>query len=144
MEHQPQNDDFWPQILPTLPTRASQNDINQSEYVIVMSNQTYLRITTHFGRHRRVFGKLLSDFWSTSPKNDDFRPQISPLLPSVRHNVMVKFIRCFLVSTCHRHHENTDCVELRSFEVKVLRIDAFSFFFFILAVPSPLITKLSL
>ena len=78
----PKNDDFSPQISPILPSGPSQNDINQSDYVIVMSNQTFLRITTHFGRHRRVFGKLLSDFWSTGHKNDDFWPQISPILPT--------------------------------------------------------------
>ena len=70
-----------------IPTEALHYDINQSKYVITSSNQTYLAITNHFGGYRRVFGKLLSDFWSTSPKIDDFWPQISPFLPTgASHN----------------------------------------------------------
>ena len=66
--------------LPELLTGASYNDRNQSIYVVTSSNQTYLPITTHFGGYRGFSGKLLSDFWSTRPKNDDFWRQISTIL----------------------------------------------------------------
>ena len=70
---------FGPQISPFLPTRASHNDTNQSKYALTGWNQTYLPITTHFGTNRLVFGKLLSDFWSTSPKIEDFlAPRFRP------------------------------------------------------------------
>ena len=72
--------DSWPQISPLLPTTASYNHINQLKYVLISSNQTYLLITTHFSQYKRVFGMLLSDFWSSSPKIDDCWPQISLIL----------------------------------------------------------------
>ena len=75
-------DDFLPQISPILPTGTSHNDKNHSKWVSTSWKQTYLPITNHFGGHRRVSGKLLSDFWSTSPKFDDFLPQISSILPN--------------------------------------------------------------
>ena len=68
----PQIDDFRPQNSPFLPTGASHNESNQSKYVLTLSNQTFLAITNRFGGYRRVFGKLLSEFWSISPQIDDF------------------------------------------------------------------------
>ena len=83
----PKIKDFLPQISPFLPSRGSHNDTNQSKYVLTSSNKTYLAITNHFGGSRRVFGKLLWDFWSTSPLIDDFWPQILPYLPTgATHN----------------------------------------------------------
>ena len=75
-------DDFWPQISPILPTGVSQNDKNYSKYVFNSSRQTYLPITDHFGGQRRVFGKLLIDFWNTIPIFDGFLPQVLPILPT--------------------------------------------------------------
>ena len=71
----PKIEDFWPHILPILPTGASSNDVNLSKYVINLSNQTYLPIIIRFGGHGGVFCKILSDFWSTSPQIDDFDPK---------------------------------------------------------------------
>ena len=71
----PKFDHFGPQILPILPTGASDNDKNHSKYLFTSSKQTYLPITNHFGELKRVSGKLLSDFWSTSPKFDQFGPK---------------------------------------------------------------------
>ena len=77
----------WPLISPILPTGASYNDENHSKYVFSSSKQTYLPITNHFGGHRWVSGKLLSNFWSTSQKFDDFWQRISPILPTgASHN----------------------------------------------------------
>ena len=78
----PKSTIFGPHISPILPTGALHNDINQSKYAVTGWNQTYLSITTHFGEHTRVLGKLLSDFWSNTPKTDDFCPQISPFSPN--------------------------------------------------------------
>ena len=75
-------DEFWPQISSNFPSGATNYNKNQSKYVLNSSNQIFLLITTHFGEHRRVFGKLLSDFWGTSPIIDDFWPQISSNFPS--------------------------------------------------------------
>ena len=73
---------FGPHILPILPTGALHSDKKHSKYVLTSSNQSYIPITYHFGRHRRVFGKLLIDFWSISPKFDYILPQISPIFPT--------------------------------------------------------------
>ena len=73
------------QILPSLPTGAWQNDRNLPKYAVTGSNQSHQPMTTHFGEHRLVFGKLLHNFWSTSPKIEDFcsPPQIWPFLPTL-------------------------------------------------------------
>ena len=65
---------FGPQIASFYPTGASHNDKNQSKYLVTAWNRTYIPIATHFSEHRRVFGKLLSDFWSASPKMEDILP----------------------------------------------------------------------
>ena len=52
----------------------------QTKYVVTSSKQTYLPITTHFAGQRRFSGKLLSDFWSTSPKMMIFGPEFSLFL----------------------------------------------------------------
>ena len=59
---------------------------NLSKYDIYLSNQTYLPIITPFGGHEGVFCKILSDFWSISPRIDDFWPLISPILPTAVSN----------------------------------------------------------
>ena len=76
----PKNDDCWPRISSILLNGASYNEKNQPKYISTSSNQTYLHITTHFASHKRFSGKLLSDFWSPSSKNNDFWPQISSIL----------------------------------------------------------------
>ena len=91
----PKMNNSWSQSSPILPTGASYNNKNHSKYVISSSNQTYLPISNHFGGHRRVFGKLLSDFCSNSPKFDNFWPQISPILPtgaSYNDKTMSKYV----------------------------------------------------
>ena len=95
----PKIDDCWPQISPILPTTASYNHINQLNYVLTASNQTYLLITTHFSQYKRVFGVLLSDFWSTSPKIDDSWPQISPILPTTASYNNINQLKYVLTSS---------------------------------------------
>ena len=73
-------EDFWPYILPILDTGASKNDKNHSKYVFIPPNQTYIPITNNFGGLRCDSGKVLSDFWSTSSKYEDFWPKILPIL----------------------------------------------------------------
>ena len=75
----PKIENSAPQISFILLTGASYDPTKQSKCILTSSNQTYLLITTHFSRYRRVFGKLLSDFWSISPKIDDSWPQLSPI-----------------------------------------------------------------
>ena len=70
-----------PQISPFLPTGASQNDRNQSKYAVTGWNQSYIPMTTHFGEHRRLFGKLLSDSSKNSPIIEDFGPRFRPFYP---------------------------------------------------------------
>ena len=55
---------FGPQIASFYPTGA----------LVTAWNRTYIPNATHFSEHRRVFGKLLSDFWSASPKLEDILP----------------------------------------------------------------------
>ena len=71
--------DFWPQISAILLPAAWQNCKRLVKYVVSLSNQTYLPMTTRFGGQRVVFGELFSGFWTSSPKIGDFWPQISPI-----------------------------------------------------------------
>ena len=71
----PKIEDFYPQISPFLPTGASQNDRNQSKYAVTGWNQSYIPMTTHFGEHRRLFGKLLSDFSRNSSSTSPLAPK---------------------------------------------------------------------
>ena len=68
-------------ISPFVHNGASYNDRNQSKYAVTGWNQTYLPITTHFGEHRRLFGKLLSDSSRNSPIIEDFGPRFRPFYP---------------------------------------------------------------
>ena len=85
----PKFDDFWPQISPILPTGAPPNDKKHSKYVLNLSKQTYLSITNHFGGLRRVYCKILIDFWSTSPKSTNFGPKFRLFCPLELH-LMIK------------------------------------------------------
>ena len=82
MEHQSQIRSFLAPNSPILPNGASLNDSKHSQYLSTSSKQTYLPITNHFSELNRVSGKLLRDVWSSSPKFDNFWPQISPILPT--------------------------------------------------------------
>ena len=76
----PKIDGFWPHISPCLLPACSWNRENMSKYGVTLPNQTYLPITGRFGGQRHLFGKLVNDFWGSSPKIADFCPYISPLL----------------------------------------------------------------
>ena len=76
----PKIGDFWPHISAILPPAASQNTKKLAKYVVTLSNQICLPMTTRFGGQRHVFGELFSGFWSSSPKIGDFWPHISATL----------------------------------------------------------------
>ena len=66
---------FCLHISPFLSTGASQNDRYLSKYAVTGWNQSYIPMTTHFGKHRRLFGKLLSDFSKNSSSTSPLGPQ---------------------------------------------------------------------
>ena len=71
---------FRAQISPILAHGGSQNLQNLPKFVNSLYNQTYLTITNRLGGHMYIFGMLLSDFLSSSPKIGYFWTQISPIL----------------------------------------------------------------
>ena len=75
-----QMDDFWPKISLILPTGASHNDVNQSQYAVPSPTQTYVSITYHFGGHMRVSGELLNDFGTFISKVPFLATNITPYL----------------------------------------------------------------
>ena len=86
----PKIGDFWPHISAILPPAASQNTKKLAKYVVTLSNQIYLPMTTRCGGQRHVFGELFSGFWSSSPKIGDLGPQISAILfPAASQNCKI-------------------------------------------------------
>ena len=63
-------------------TRATCKHKNLSKCVFIPSNQTSLSINYHLSGPSRIFGELLTDFWSTGLNFDDFWRQIWPISPS--------------------------------------------------------------